>query len=509
MVDARSRMVLDGSFISRMTRVIRRKVYLLLLVLVLGLMVAPTAPVHAATAKYVILLIGDGQGANQLQTANLYAGETPLYQTWPQHWMTTFPAGGSYDPDQAWSDFHYVTANPTDSAAAATAMYTGVKTANGRVSAAADGTTRLRTLAEQAHQFGLSVGAVTSVYLSHATPGAWLSHNTSRNNGFAIADEALWGHPNTNGTPSDPYHGGGLGPTLPPAEVLLGAGHPHWNGGTFVNAAIRDKLAAENGMPGAFVLVERVAGQADGGARLLAAAEDVAVARLAGLFGGLGGNLDYRLADGSGYNAENPTLAQMTQAALMVLGRDPDGFVLLVEGGAIDWAAGGNNMNALIGEVLDFNQAVQTVVDWVEAPDNASTWENTLVLVTGDHETGYLTAGPELFPQLPLGEVGPRTLALEKAVTTGRRASWEDADNDGVIDVGEAVYWAWNSAGHTNSLVPIYAHGLGAGWLDTYAVDTDPVRGAYLDNTDLYSVMAAVLTHGSLDYHLYLPLIAR
>ncbi len=452
-------------------------------------------------------MIGDGQGANQIQAANRYTGLLPQHQTWPVHWMTTYEAGGSYDPQKAWSDFSYVMTAPTDSASAATAMYTGIKTTNGRISVSADGQDRLSTIAEKAHQAGLSVGVVTSVYLSHATPGAWMAHNTWRSNGFAIFDEGLWGDPNTTGTPAThTAYSGGHGATLPPVEVAIGAGHPAWEGSTFVNQAMRDKLAAESGLPGAFVFIERLAGYPDGGTRLLNTASDSTVTRLAGLFGGTGGNLDFRLADGSGYNPENPTLAQMTAATLQVLSRDPDGFILLIEGGAIDWAAHSNDMDRMLGEVIDFNQAVQTVIEWVEATNNASDWNNTLVLVTGDHETGYLTSGPGQFPQQPLGEISPRTLALEKVVSdSGLRASWEDIDNDLLIDPGETVYWAWNSSGHTNSLIPLYAQGAGSELLDEYSANDDPVRGAYLDNTRLYAVMALAIS-GS---YIYLPLIGK
>jgi len=179
---------------------------------------------------------------------------------------------------------------------------------------------------------------------------------------------------------------------------------------------------------------------------------------------------------------------------------------LLIEGGAIDWAAHSNDMNRMLGEVIDFNQAVQTVIDWVEAPGNDSDWNNTLVLVTGDHETGYLTSGPGQFPQQPLGEVSPRTLALEKAVPdSSLRASWEDIDNDLLIDPGETVYWAWNSSGHTNSLIPLYAQGAGAELLDGYQGNNDPVRGAYLDNTRLYALMALAISGN----YIYLPLIGK
>jgi alkaline phosphatase len=287
-------------------------------------------------------------------------------------------------------------------------------------------------------------------------------------------------------------------------DVMIGGGHPAWND-RYVNSAIRDKLAGESGQPGAFHFVERIAGRADGGERLLAAADLVTTTRLAGLFGGDGGNLEYRLADGSGASPENPTLAEMTTAALQTLARSPQGFMLLVEGGAIDWASHRNDMDRMVGEMIDFNQAVTAVIEWVNDPNNGATWHNTLVIVTGDHETGYLTAAPGAFPDQPLGPVNEATLAAEQVIDGGqRRASWDDADGDGVIDDGETVYWAWNSGGHTNSLVPLYARGPGAAAFAAYATGRDPVRGAYLDNTAVAQVIDAVLHYGA-----YLPLISQ
>lgn len=467
-------------------------------------------------ARYVILLLGDGMGANHVAAANLYTGRAPPYQAWLKTWASTFAAGGSYDPAQAWRDFRYVMAGATDSAAAATALFTGAKTANGRVAASADGSQRLFSLGDKARGLGKSLGAVSSVYLSHATPAAWYAHNLARSNGYAIADEGLWGDPNTTGDPAtSPYYGGGLGRTLPPADVLLGAGHPAWGGANYINWAIRDKLAIEAGVAGAFTFVERVAGSPDGGAQLLAAAANPATTRLAGLFGGVAGNLEYRLADGTGGDPENPALAEMTQAALAVLARHPDGFVLLVEGGAIDWAAHNNNLDQVIGEVLDFNAAVAAVSDWVDDPTTPADWGNTLVIVTADHETGYLTAGLNIFPDQPLGPVNAQTLALEKTMgSTGRRASWVDTDGDNEIDAGEKVYWAWHSSSHTDSLVPVYARGAGAELLEGFLArssefsrstqregptkvgptngEVDPVRGAYLDNTDIFRLMDTV-----------------
>lgn len=467
------------------------------LLLILGLLLAPRragADPPPVSARYVILLIADGWSYKIIEATNRYNGSAPAYQSWTHYPMATFPLGGSYVSDSAWSDFAYVTSGYTDSAAAATALYTGAKTANGRISVNGNATDRLKAITEKAREQDKAVGAVTSVQISHATPGAWEAHNDARGNGYAIADEGLWGDPNTTGPATEDKHGGGHGPTLPPLDVLIGGGHPAWNSG-YVNTAIRDKLAAESGAPGAFLLVERVAGAADGGSRLLAAAATDETTRLGGLFGGSGGNIAYRLADGSGHDPENPTLAEMTQAALTVLARDVQGFLLLVEGGAVDWAAHNNRLDQAIGEMNGFDAAVQATIAWVEAADTPTNWENTLVIVTGDHETGYLTAGPGVFAHVPLtATIDAATLALEKTVSgASRRASWEDVANPGVIDSSERVYWYWNSGNHANSLIPLYAKGVGAELFAVYATGADSVRGAYVDNTDVFKVMDAAL----------------
>ena len=467
-----------------------------LIIFSLSLNLIPSPVSAHSSVKYVILLVGDGLGANQIQAANAYSGTTPAYQNWDRYWVTTYPKGGSYDPARAWSNFDYVQNGATDSAAAASAMYSGKKTSNGNLSVTPDLEARLFTIAEKAHSVNWAAGAVSSVYISHATPGAWFSHNRSRSNGFAIADEALWGDPNTTGSEStDPLYAGGYGPTSPAADVLIGAGHPYWSGDDYVNQQMRTKLVMDSSASNTFSFVERVSGSPDGGQRLLQSASDPAISRLVGLFGGVGGNLEYRLADGSGTTPENPTLAQMAQAALEVLQRNPNGFVLMIEGGAIDWGSHLNDMNKTVGEVIAFNEAVQAVIDWVDNPSNGSSWENTLVIVTADHETGYLSAAPGSPANLPLGTVNAHSLSLEKTMaSSSRRASWEDADLDRVIDAGEQVYWAWNSGGHTNSLVPLFTKGNGASLFNRYARGSDPVRGAYMDNTNIFDVMNTVIT---------------
>ncbi len=455
-------------------------------------------------AKYIIVLIGDGYGYNHQQTVNAYTGTVPAYQSWRRFWVSTYSYDGSYDPTSAWSDFNYVKQGPTDSAAAATAISTGVKTYDANISSAIDNTC-LSSIVDEARLLGKGTGAVTSVYISHATPGAWLAHNENRNNGFAIAAEALWGTPTITITTTETYDEGWVCPVHPPADVLLGAGHPQWNGDKFVNWVMRDKLLNESGQPGAFNFIERLSGSPDANSRLENLADDPNVNRLAGLFGGGGGNLNYRLADGTGYNPENPTLPEMTGSALKVLSRHSEGFVLMVEGGAIDWASHANNMDQMIGEAIDFNQSVQTVIDWVDNPTNDSTWQNTLVIVTSDHETGYLNAQFNDFPNQPPALVTDAALDLEKSISgTDVRASWDDGNSNDLIDTGESVYWAWNTTGHTNSLVPLYAKGVGANYFTLFTTKEDPSRGKFLDNTQIFQVMHWAMD-GYLPFTSYLP----
>lgn len=459
--------------------------------------------------RFIFVFIGDGMGQNHILATEKYTSQPAPYEDWLISWVSTYPQEGYYEPISAWNDFHWVQQNSiTDSAAAATALFSGKKTSNGRINVSPDGSMRYKTITEEAHEAGLSVGAVTSVPISHATPGAWMAHNASRQNGYAIANEGIWGEPNTTGEASLPYYGGGYGSTFPPIDVLMGAGHPAWYlSNPYIDDRIVQKLRSESDKAGKHRFIERIEGYPDGRARLLALAENATTRQLVGIFGGSGGNLEYRLADGSGANPENPSLAEMTQAAIQILNRNPNGFILLVEGGAIDFAAHQNHLDKLIGEVIEFNNAVQAAVDWVNAPDSPATWSNTLFVVTADHETGHLSNGPNNFPNHPLGEVSPRTLQLERnCLSTCLRASWDDDNGNMEIDPGEAVHWAWNSTYHTNSLVPLYVYGRMPVAISVMVKGTDPIRGEYIDNIDIYRLLKAALPFQEF---IYLPLIAR
>ncbi|RJR20796.1 MAG: hypothetical protein C4581_02950, partial [Nitrospiraceae bacterium] len=466
--------------------------YIKVIFMIVVLMItASSGPSFAGDAKYIILLVADGWGPKAIEATNSYTGITPSYQTtWSKHWMSTFPEGGNYDSAQAWSNFNYSKNNWADSSACATALYTGNKTANARVNVSSDASTRFTSIAEIAKQNGLGVGAVSSVNISHATPGGWMAHNDDRGNTFAIADEGLFGNPNTTGTvATDTKYGGGHGPN-DIADVVIGA-----DGLAYVSSQILTKLRNETGQSGKHVLVEKYPGtnsMPNAVDSLMARANDAGTTKLVGLFDHV-----YQNASGSGYLTENPKLSESTRAALKVLGKNTQGFVLMVEGGAIDWAAHGNDMGKLIGEVKDFDNAVSEVIDWVQKTGywqgsaHDASWSNTLVIVTGDHDCGYLTKNNGVFANQPLGVINDTTISKEKIVsgTNGRRASWEDTNGNNLIDTGETVYWYWNSGDHTNSLIPLYTKGAGSSLFAQYATGYDSVRGSYLDDTKVFHVM--------------------
>lgn len=86
-------------------------------------------------------------------------------------------------------------------------------------------------------------------------------------------------------------------------------------------------------------------------------------------------------------NRNVPTLTTMTKAAINCLDKNPQGFYLMIEGGAVDHANHANEADRMIEEQIDYVQAVEAVVAWVESHGN---WDDTLLILTADHETGLI-----------------------------------------------------------------------------------------------------------------------
>jgi alkaline phosphatase len=121
-----------------------------------------------------------------------------------------------------------------------------------------------------------------------------------------------------------------------------------------------------------------------------------------------GGHLPYRTADGDfrpapnhvspeehytdGDLLENPTLAEMTGAAIEVLHAGGRGFWLMVEAGDVDWANHDANLDNSIGAVISGDEAVKVITNWVESN---SDWQESLLIVTADHGHYLVIADPE------------------------------------------------------------------------------------------------------------------
>lgn len=289
-----------------------------------------------APRRIVILMIGDGMGNAHVDAASYFRHGSPgklVLQTLPIHVeVETASASGM-----------------TDSAAAATAMSTGELVYNGQVGTDRDGND-VETVAELARRQGLAVGVVATSSLTDATPAAFISHASTRRSEDAIADAEVRLRP----------------------EVLLGGGRRYFERGT--NDGTLVEILAHDG----YDIVHS--------AQELAAAKGE---RVLGVFSDKHMMFQVRrLAD-----TTEPSLSQMTLHALSRLDRDPEGFFLVVEGSLIDGASHENLLAEMIGEVLEFDNAVRAVLDW------SSGRSDVTVIVTADHESG----GLELRSGMPAG----------------------------------------------------------------------------------------------------------
>ncbi len=348
--------------------------------------------------RAIILLIGDGMGEGQRTAARWQAvGQAG------QLAMDAMPVSG-------WSRTGSADNPITDSAAAGTALATGVKTNNGVISLDPYSNT-LTTILEHAQARGMAVGLVTTVQMAHATPAVFASHVPSRNMMTEIASQMM-------DHQVDVLLGGGEDEFLPAGEQGC---YPEWGERVDGRDLISETVAAGT----TYVCTSTAF-----------AAVPITTTRLLGLF-----------ADEGMTRPFSPTLAQMTQKAVDVLSQDPDGFFLMVEGGQIDWACHDNDAANAISDTIGFDEAVAV------AQTYASLNPNTLVVVTGDHETGGMSVS------LSSGEDGPF-----------------------YMPDSTPFYVNWTTGGHTAADVPTTAQGVFSSLLDR----TD-------ENTYIYDVMYKAL----------------
>ncbi|MDB5902249.1 MAG: hypothetical protein JWM26_1127 [Betaproteobacteria bacterium] len=297
---------------------------------------------HQAKApKNIIVLFGDGAASTQWELGRYTSRELrnrPFAVTDVVMRQGTLGLMSTYSADSP----------VTDSAAAASAMSTGYKTDNDRVSVTPDGKA-VTTVMEAAKARGKRIGLVTTATVHDASPAAFSVHAKSRRESQAIVDQLLALEP-------DVLMGGGRDYFLP-----QGKGGGRRNDGRDVISAFAAK--------GYAVVQEPAALAKAGSQRLLALFNDT----------DMGHEIDRD-------PVQEPSPAEMAAAALRVLeANSPDGFVLFLEDENIDTAGHRNDAAALVRDLWAFDDAVQVALEFQRrVPD-------TLIIVTGDHETGGLS----------------------------------------------------------------------------------------------------------------------
>lgn len=426
--------------------------------------------------KNIIVVIGDGMGFNHVLATNYYLGGKDNLQKY-EHFpvkiaMSTYPATTSkkpndnkevasgYSPRNAWNNFESLKEYITDSGAAATAMSTGKKTYNSGIGVDNQGI-NIMHIAEAAKEVGKSVGIVTSVEISHATPAGFSAHNLSRSNYAEIAQEMI---------------------LRSKCDVIMGAGNPDFDndgksrtekkdykyvgGQELWNTLVKgDKKYVLDGKeitpadidndkkPDYWNLIQTK----EEFEKLTMGKTPKRVLGIPQVYETL-----QQCRSGNGVNVYEekltetvPGLEVLASGALNVLDNNKKGFFTMIECGAIDWAAHGNQLNRLIEETISYNKTIEKIIEWVEKNSN---WEETLLITTADHETGLLwgenSTGSTINPIV----------------------------NNGAGKLPGAKFY---SKDHSNSLVPFYAKGAGSEIFNLYTDEFDPVRGKFITNSEI------------------------
>lgn len=419
--------------------------------LLLGMSLWLSSPVFAAEAgandtgpakapsrpKNIVIMIGDGMGPSYTSAYRYYKDnpdteevEQTVFDRLLVGMASTYPASVS----------GYV----TDSAAAATALATGVKSYNGAISVDTQ-KQPLPTILEKAKSLGLSTGVAVTSQINHATPAAFLSHNESRKNYDALALSYL----DTN---ADVFLGGGQ--KFFPPELLA-----QFTAKGYQHITRFDDLAS------------------------------ITQPKVLGLFAEV--QLPWAIDE-----KDAKKLSTLTQKALSLLSQNEQGFVLLVEGSLIDWAGHNNDIAAAMGEMDEFANTIEVVEQFVrQNPD-------TLMVITADHNTGGLSIGvdghynwnPEILRNISASSdtlaqaaIGGETWQADLSRGLGFELTEEElaklnvARMQGLETMAMAIRHVidkrtdtgWTTDGHTGTDVQVFAAGPAAGLFNGHQDNTD------------------------------------
>ncbi|HOZ19985.1 MAG: Alkaline phosphatase 4 precursor [Bacteroidetes bacterium ADurb.Bin139] len=371
----------------------------------------------APQAKYVFYFIGDGMGLAQVALAEAWLAHTEDEIGFEKLSFTEFPVFGTAT---TFSTYNFITC----SSASGTALATGHKTVNGMLGVTPD-TLDLEAITYKIKKAGYRVGITSTVTLDHATPGAFYANAASRSDYYDIAVQ------------------------------LPRTGFDFFGGGGFVQPEGKNKdqvsvlsLIEEGGYQIVYG-IDNI--EASAGAEKMVLLQE----KERDCMGALPYAIDRKEDD-------------MTHAALITAAIDflenEKGFFLMSESGRIDWACHSNDGKTSILETLDLNEAVKVALEFAQKHP-----EETLIVVTADHETGGLALGLENGYSLYFDQLSGQNASKDMLLQSG------DKEMAGqVAEMNNRARIGWTTFSHTGIPVPVYATGAGSEFF-----------AGSMDNTDI------------------------
>ncbi len=306
--------------------------------------------------KYIFFFIGDGMSSAQVNLAEA-ALSNPNFRISKKNSalgemnIQKLPVSGMQTTN---AEDRYI----TDSAAAGTALATGEKTSCGTVSVKSDGQTQLKTMAEIAKEKGMKVGIISSVSIDHATPACFYAHNESRNNYYEIGQDLI-------ASGFDYFAGGNVRHNKFPEEYTLENFHKDAASNGYKCVNTREGLKGLQVGEKAIATIKKLYTSDEDGCALPYMID-----------------LDEQTSDD-----DKITLTDFTAKGIELLDNE-NGFFMMIESGKIDWACHANDAVSATHDLIEFDNAIGKALAFYEEHK-----EETLIIVTGDHETGGLTIG--------------------------------------------------------------------------------------------------------------------
>lgn len=417
---------------------------------------------YAEGPKYIFYFIGDGMGPSHVLGTELYLGEMQGVIGRPHKLCFT------QFPESAFVTTFSATNGVTDSAASGTALSTGSKTYNSAIGVNKD-TMEVYSVATDLAEKGMAIGVATTVPINHATPSAFYAHNMSRHNYDSIAP---W---------------------------MLRAGYDFYAGGDVKGSNDTRALVYGKAQEQGYSIAR---GYND-------YKKKAATAKKMMLYQE---NVSTELPYAINRNDKDLTLAEITAAGIDFLkGKSKNGFFMMIEGGKIDYAAHNDDGATVFHEVLDFDAAIAVAYEFYKKHK-----DETLIIVTADHETGGLVLGYRGDYSLNLKALSTQKVSVERMIeilqaekeTTMDRVEQLVKENIGVeirnkkateekitvdyklakeiaynavYDLNRNAALSWASGNHSGTFVPLFAIGKGA----------EEFNGI-IDNTDIPKIIRRI-----------------